>query len=179
MSALYGENVSTYSGTSHSLTDNSFSVQRGVMLSEQARELQPPALRHRAGTRETVLFFFILVMMGFMLSTFSALFGLTSDGPRSFNLFALMPVVLVVAAVVTLVRRRYVGPIDEDFNAKASAALARWRRAWFCGRCGGVYFPADGSRDVPVGRLLSSQEFRDVVWREDHGGRPAGRPSYG
>ena len=36
------------------------------------------------------------------------------------------------------------------------SALALWRNAWYCERCGGVFFP-DGD-------LMSVSEFRDQVW---------------
>lgn len=43
------------------------------------------------------------------------------------------------------------------------AALALWRRAWYCERCDGVFF--DG---VSLGGegLLSASEFRRLVWSE-------------
>ncbi len=36
-------------------------------------------------------------------------------------------------------------------------AVSLWSRAWFCHRCGGVFFPQ--------GRLMSAAEFRGQVWR--------------
>ncbi|RSN24984.1 hypothetical protein DL990_34465 [Amycolatopsis sp. WAC 01416] len=37
------------------------------------------------------------------------------------------------------------------------AALDYWRQAWFCHRCGGVFFPG--------GELMSAATFRGQVWR--------------
>ncbi len=60
----------------------------------------------------------------------------------------------------------------------AGANLARhaWRRAHYCGRCHGVFFPASAVRlGVPTGRLLTpaalSVTLRRLVHREARGPR--------
>jgi hypothetical protein len=39
-----------------------------------------------------------------------------------------------------------------------------WQRAWYCHRCGGVYFPpTEASLGLPTGRLLTTPEFRHLL----------------
>jgi hypothetical protein len=44
------------------------------------------------------------------------------------------------------------------------ASVALWSAAWFCHRCGGVFFPAGTPLEVPTGQLLPALAFRQLVW---------------
>jgi hypothetical protein len=44
------------------------------------------------------------------------------------------------------------------------ASVALWSAAWFCHRCGGVFFPVGTPLDIPAGQLLPPLAFRQLVW---------------
>jgi hypothetical protein len=54
------------------------------------------------------------------------------------------------------------------WRGQVNAAMPRiydvWQRAWFCQRCGGVFFPArEAAVGLPTGRLLSTGELRYLL----------------
>ena len=71
-------------------------------------------------------------------------------------LFFLGGVVLFVHTIRRI--RSRTGPVPD-----VSAARAVWNSGWFCHRCGGAFFPVDTPHTVPTGKLLSPEEFREVV----------------
>jgi hypothetical protein len=67
-----------------------------------------------------------------------------------------------VAAVVAAVRQA-------AFNRRVARGRPRtravWSAGWYCGRCGGCYWPEPvAAAGVPVGRLLAPREFQRIVW---------------
>jgi hypothetical protein len=68
---------------------------------------------------------------------------------------------LVTVFFALFIRRQRINARLRRGNA---ASVALWSAAWFCHRCGGVFFPAGTPLEVPTEQLLPAVAFRQLVW---------------
>jgi hypothetical protein len=128
-----------------------YGMQRGSIVSSAADAIRPPTVTNQGGCMLSIAFFLLVGVVAVGIATpwrlgYVVLLGL----PGLFGLGLLIGATSMRRGVAR--RRR-----------RLPDALALWQRAWFCHRCHGVFFSEDTS-EVPVRHLLSTGEFRALLW---------------
>ncbi|MEV7548047.1 hypothetical protein AB0N89_00305 [Amycolatopsis sp. NPDC089917] len=134
---------------------------RGVSVTATAAALNPYPVVRGAGCLLTVALFLLIPAFAFV--SFATGAGAGDPAPTAggrvgqlagtwFFPFVSFALVALFAVLFVLRLRR-----NARIRRGIPDALAYWRQAWFCHRCGGVFFPR--------GELMSAAAFRGQVWR--------------
>ncbi|MFE0020668.1 hypothetical protein [Amycolatopsis sp. NPDC059021] len=174
--AAYDAGHSTYQGTGPLIgmpagdgqVIYSRSVHRGVAVTATARALDPFPVTRGGGCFLSVALVLLLPAIGLVFAVRSLFDGpAASAADRVGQWFVAIMFPAGAFALVALFAWLFVRRVRHNARMRRGipAARAVWQAAWFCHRCGGVFFPHGTPFEVPCGHLLSTAAFRGIIAR--------------